>query len=106
MRALAVTSPKRLAPLPDVPTVAETLIPGFDVGAWQGIMVPARTAPAVVAALNAAAMRALADADVRAKLAEQGAEPLGSTPEEYGRILREETARWGRVIAESGVRLD
>ena len=51
-------------------------------------------------------MAALADGDVRAKLAEQGTEPLGSTPEEYGRILRDETARWGRVIAESGVRLD
>ena len=106
LRALAVTSPKRLAPLPDVPTIAETLVPGFDVGAWQGIMVPARTPAPVIAALNAAAMGALADSDVRAKLAEQGTEPLGSTPEEYGRILREETARWGRVIAESGVRLD
>ena len=106
LRALAVTSPKRLAPLPEVPTIAETLVPGFDVGAWQGIMVPARTPAPVIAALNAAAMGALADSDVRAKLAEQGTEPLGSTPEEYGRILREETARWGRVIAESGVRLD
>ncbi|MCR0980798.1 Bug family tripartite tricarboxylate transporter substrate binding protein [Roseomonas populi] len=106
LRALAVTSPKRLAPLPDVPTVAETLIPGFEVGAWQGMMVPARTPPAIVERLNAAAMGALADPEVRAKLAEQGTEPLGSTPEDYGRILREETARWGRVIAESGVRLD
>ncbi|TPG49923.1 tripartite tricarboxylate transporter substrate binding protein [Roseomonas nepalensis] len=106
LRALAVTSPKRLTPLPEVPTIAETLIPGFDVGAWQGIMVPARTPAPVIAALNAAALAALADNDVRAKLAEQGTEPLGSTPEEYGRILRDETARWGRVIAESGVRLD
>ncbi|WP_338664478.1 tripartite tricarboxylate transporter substrate binding protein [Pararoseomonas sp. SCSIO 73927] len=106
LRALAVTSTKRLAPLPDVPTVAETLIPGFEVGAWQGMMVPARTPPAIVERLNAAAMGALADPEVRARLAEQGTEPLGSTPEEYGRILREETARWGRVIAESGVRLD
>ena len=106
LRALAVTSPKRLAPLPEVPTIAETLVPGFDVGAWQGIMVPARTPAPVIAALNAAAMAALADGDVRAKLAEQGTEPLGSTPEEYGRILRDETARWGRVIADSGVRLD
>ncbi|SHJ58697.1 Tripartite-type tricarboxylate transporter, receptor component TctC [Roseomonas rosea] len=106
LRALAVTSPARLALLPDVPTIAETLIPGFEVGAWQGMMVPARTPPAVIARLNAAALQALGDPEVRARLAEQGTEPLGSTPEEYGRMLREETARWGRVIAESGVRLE
>ncbi|MBP0443799.1 tripartite tricarboxylate transporter substrate binding protein [Roseomonas sp. SSH11] len=106
LRALAVTSPRRLAPLPDVPTIAETLIPGFDVGAWQGMMVPARTPPAIIERLNAAAMQALADPEVREKLAQQGTEPLGSTPEEYGRILRAETERWGRVIAESGVRLE
>jgi tripartite-type tricarboxylate transporter receptor subunit TctC len=106
LRALAVTSPKRLAPLPDVPTIAETLIPGFEAGAWQGIMVPARTPRAVVDRLNAAAMEALADPAVLAKLAEQGTEPLGSTPDEYGRILRDETVRWGRVIAENGVKLD
>jgi tripartite-type tricarboxylate transporter receptor subunit TctC len=69
-------------------------------------MVPARTPPAIIERLNAAAMEALADPDVRAKLAEQGAEPLGSTPEEYGRILRDETARWRQVIAASGVRLE
>jgi tripartite-type tricarboxylate transporter receptor subunit TctC len=106
LRALAVTSPKRLPPLPEVPTIAETLIPGFEAGAWQGIMVPARTPRAVIDRLNAAAMEALADPAVLAKLAEQGTEPLGSTPDEYGRILRDETVRWGRVIAENGVKLD
>ncbi|PHK95448.1 LacI family transcriptional regulator [Pseudoroseomonas rhizosphaerae] len=106
LRALAVTSPRRIAPLPEVPTVAEALIPGFEVGAWQGMMVPARTPDAVVARLNAAVMAALADADVRARLAEQGTEPLGGTPEAYGDYLRAETARWARVIADSGVRLD
>ncbi|EFH11444.1 Bug family tripartite tricarboxylate transporter substrate binding protein, partial [Teichococcus cervicalis] len=106
LRAIAVTSPRRLAPLPDVPAVAEALIPGFEVGAWQGMMVPARTPEAVVARLNAAALAALADADLRARLAEQGTEPLGSTPDAYGAYLRAETARWGQVIAASGVRLD
>lgn len=106
LRALAVTSPRRIAPLPEVPTLAETLMPGFEVGAWQGMMVPARTPPEVIRRLNAAAMAALADGGVRARLAEQGTEPLGGTPEEYGRILRAETERWGAVIAESGVRLD
>jgi tripartite-type tricarboxylate transporter receptor subunit TctC len=106
LRALAVTSPRRIAPLPDVPTLAETIMPGFEVGAWQGMMVPARTPPAVIERLNAAAMTALADADVRARLAEQGTEPLGGSPADYGRTLQAETARWGQVIAESGVRLD
>ncbi len=106
LRAIAVTSPRRLAPLPGVPAVAEALIPGFEVGAWQGMMVPARTPEAAVERLNAAALTALADADLRARLAEQGTEPLGSTPAAYGDYLRAETARWGQVIAESGVRLD
>ncbi|MCI0756221.1 tripartite tricarboxylate transporter substrate binding protein [Teichococcus vastitatis] len=106
LRALAVTSRARLAPLPDVPTVAEALVPGFEVGAWQGIMVPARTPQPVVQRLNAAVLRTLADTDVRARLAEQATEPLGTSPDEYGRILRAEIARWGGVIAESGVRLE
>jgi tripartite-type tricarboxylate transporter receptor subunit TctC len=106
LRALAVTSPKRLGLLPDVPTIAETLIPGFEAGAWQGIMVPARTPRPIIDRLNAVAMEALADPGVLAKLAEQGTEPLGSTPDEYGRILRAETERWGRVVAENGVRLE
>jgi tripartite-type tricarboxylate transporter receptor subunit TctC len=106
LRALAVTSPKRLGLLPDVPTIAETIIPGFEAGAWQGIMVPARTPRPIIDRLNAVAMEALADPVVLAKLAEQGTEPLGSTPDEYGRILRAETERWGRVVAENGVRLE
>lgn len=106
LRALAVTSPTRLALLPDVPTLAETVMPGFEVGAWQGMMAPARTPSAVIARLNAAVMAALGDPDVRAKLADQGTQPLGGTPEQYGQTLRDETARWGRVIAESGVKLD
>lgn len=106
LRALAVASPRRIAPLPDVPTLAETVMPGFEIGAWQGMMLPARTPAAIAQRLNAAAMVALADADVRARLAEQGTEPLGGTPEAYGDYLRSETARLGKVIAESGVKLD
>ncbi|MFC3124217.1 tripartite tricarboxylate transporter substrate binding protein [Pseudoroseomonas globiformis] len=106
LRALAVTSRQRIAPLPGVPTVAEALIPDFEVGAWQGMMVPAGTPGPVVRRLHDAVLKALADNDVRAKLAEQGTEPIGTSPEEYGRILRAEMERWGRVIAESGVKLD
>ncbi|MCK8785343.1 tripartite tricarboxylate transporter substrate binding protein [Roseomonas sp. NAR14] len=106
LKALAMFSKERIAPLPDVPTLSETVMPGFEVGAWQGIMVPARTPDAVVRRLNAAVMLALREPEVLAKLAEQGTTPLGGTPEDYGAYLRTELARWGRVIAENGVRLD
>ena len=76
--------------------------PGFEVGAWQGILAPARTPPAAVSRLNAAVRAALADPEVRARLAAQGAQPTGGAPEDYARHLREEVERWGRVVAESG----
>ena len=76
--------------------------PGFDVGAWQGILAPARTPAAAIARLNGAAVAALADPEVRARLAAQGARPTGGGPADYARYLREEVDRWGRVVAESG----
>ncbi|WP_457487018.1 Bug family tripartite tricarboxylate transporter substrate binding protein [Teichococcus aerofrigidensis] len=106
LRALAVTSPRRVPLLPEVPTLAEAGMPGLESGAWQGLLVPARTPAPVVARLNEAANLALADATVRERLAIQGAEILGGTPEAYGAWIREESARWGQVIAESGVKLD
>jgi tripartite-type tricarboxylate transporter receptor subunit TctC len=106
LRALAVTSRTRSGLLPEVPTLAETVMPGFEIGAWQGIMLPARTPPAIVQKLNAAVLVALRDPEVRAKLAAQGAEPLGSTPEDYAAYLRGEIARWGKVAADSGAKLD
>ncbi|WP_423194165.1 Bug family tripartite tricarboxylate transporter substrate binding protein [Cupriavidus sp. H18C2] len=106
MKALAVTSATRSAQLPDVPTLAESGMQGFEVGAWQGMMVPARTPPEIVQRLNAAVTKALASADVRASLAAQGAEPRGSTPEAYGRYVAQEIDRWGKVVKDSGVTLD
>jgi tripartite-type tricarboxylate transporter receptor subunit TctC len=104
VRAIAVSSAGRTPLLPDVPSMAEAgmMPPGFEVGAWQGILAPARTPPASVARLNAAVRAALADGEVRARLAAQGAQPTGGTPEDYARYLREEVERWGRVVAESG----
>jgi len=80
--------------------------PGFEVGAWQGILAPARTAPDAVARLNAAVRAALADPDVRARLAAQGAQPTAGSPEDYARYLRDEVERWGRVVAESGATVE
>jgi len=106
MKALAVTSMSRSSQLPDVPTVAETVMPGFEVGAWQGMLVPAKTPSEVIHKLNAAAQKALAAPDVRASLAAQGAEPRGSSADAYGRYLAQEIQRWQKVVKDSGVTLD
>lgn len=106
LRALAVTSLKRNSLLPNVPTVAETVMPGFEVAAWQGMLVPARTPPDIVRKLNAATVKALASSEVRASLAAQGAEPRGSTPEAYASYLNSEIDRWRKVVQDSGVTLD
>jgi tripartite-type tricarboxylate transporter receptor subunit TctC len=98
-----VTTGKRMSLFPDVPTLAESGMPGFEVGAWQGLMVPAGTPQPVIDRLNAELRKALANGDVRAKLAQQGAEPLGSSPEEYGAYIRKEIDRWGKVVKQSGV---
>lgn len=106
LKMLAVTTAKRMTLFPDVPTLAESGMPGFEVGAWQGVMVPAGTPPAVVDRLNAEIVKALKSPDVRDRLALQGAEPLGSTPQEYGAYVKKELARWAGVVKATGVTLD
>ena len=106
LRAIAVTSLKRTQVLPSVPTLSELGMTGFEVGAWQGLLAPAKTPPEVIARLNAEITKALAAPDVRAKLAGQGADPLGSTPAEYGQYLRSEIDRFAQVIRQSGVTIE
>jgi tripartite-type tricarboxylate transporter receptor subunit TctC len=106
LRALAVTSAKRSSVLPEVPTLREAGMAGFEAGAWQGVVVPADTPQAVVERLNTELNKALKDPEVLKKLAAQGAEPLGSTPEEYGAYLRSEIKRWGELAEATGVKLD
>ena len=106
MKLLAVTTAKRMSLFPDVPTLAETVMPGFEVGAWQGVMVPAGTPRAVVDRLNAEINKALQNPDLRARLAVQGAEPLGSTQAEYAAYVKKEVARWAQVVKASGVTID
>ncbi len=106
VKALAVTSAVRSPVLPDVPTVAETVVPGFEMGAWQGIVVPASTDPAIISKFNAEILKALKNPVVVKQLEEQGAQVLGSTPEEYKKYLSSEIKRFADIVKAAGVTLN
>lgn len=104
MRALAVTSAKRSADLPNVPTVAESGFKGFEAVTWFGLAAPAGVSKDKLSKLNAAFNRALETPDVRKRLTEQGADVLGGTPEQFASLVRDETGRWAKVVKESGAK--
>ncbi len=106
LRALATTGTKRDAQLPDVPTMKEAGVEGLDVTVWYGVLAPAATPREIVQTLAGAVRRATRDPDTRKRMLEQGADPVGSTPEEFGKLLREEVARWAEVVRVSGARAD
>ena len=106
LKLLAVSTSKRLPNFPQAPTLAESGMTGYESGAWQGVMVPAKTPKDVVDKLNAAINKALKDPEVLKKLAIQSTEPLGSTPAEYGAYIKKEIARWDSVVKSTGVSLD
>ena len=106
LKLLAVSTSKRLPNFPQAPTLAESGMTGYESGAWQGVMVPAKTPKEVVDKLNAAINKALKDPEVLKKLAIQSTEPLGSTPAEYGAYIKKEIARWDSVVKSTGVSLD
>lgn len=105
VRMLAVTSIKRAASLPDVPSLAETGLTGFEVLNWFGVAAPAHTPPAIVARLNAAIVKSLRIPAVREKLASEGSEIVGNTPQDFTVFLQRDIARWARVIKDSDVKL-
>ncbi|HZZ95160.1 MAG TPA: tripartite tricarboxylate transporter substrate binding protein [Usitatibacter sp.] len=106
LRALAVTSPARNPALPDVPTLQESGVPGYDVSAWFGFIAPAGTPAEVVSRLNGEINRALKDPDVRKRLAGLGADVTITTPEAFGALLKSETDKWARVVGAARIRLD
>jgi tripartite-type tricarboxylate transporter receptor subunit TctC len=106
LRALAVTSAQRVAAAPQVPTVAETVAPGFLTGSWQGLLAPAGTPPAIVEKMNAELRRILALPAISAQLAQQGTEARAQTPAALGEFLRLEVARWSKVVKQAGVKAE
>ena len=106
LRALAVTGAKRTAELPKVPTIAESGYKGFDATTWFGLLVPAKTPPEIVKRLNDEVNKVLKDPDVRAKLASEGGEVLGGSPEQFAALLKADIGRWGKVVKDSGAKVD
>ena len=105
-RLIGVATPERLPQFPDVPRVAESGLPGYEFNSWFTIMAPAGTPKEIVAKLNAAIVKALADPDVRAKLADQGLTPRGSSPDELAKATRAQLARYRKLFDETGIKAD
>ena len=103
LRALAVNSAKRSPVLPDVPTVAEDAIPGFEASGWQGWFVPAKTPPGIVDAIYGETAKIIRDPEMQRRLRAMGNEPVGSTPDEFGTIFRKDVAKFAKVIEEAGI---
>jgi tripartite-type tricarboxylate transporter receptor subunit TctC len=106
LRALAVTSAKRFALLPDLPTIAESGYPGFEALAWNGVLLPAGTPKTIVQRLNAEINAILKDPDVVQKMHAAGFDLVGGTPEEFGALIRSESEKWQPVIRKAGVKID
>lgn len=106
LRAIAVTTPKRAEQLPQVPTIAESGVPGYDATSWFGLFTNAGTPAPVVAKLHAALVKVLAQPDVKKKIAEQGGQPYSESPEQFGAFIQAESVKWGKVVRDSGASAD
>ena len=106
LRALAVIAPQRLPALPDVPTVTEAGLPGFEVTTWYGILAPAGTPRPVIARLNAEIVKAMHSPEMKERLAGIGTDPVTSSPEEFAAFIQAEIAKWGDVIRKANLRAD
>jgi tripartite-type tricarboxylate transporter receptor subunit TctC len=106
LRQIAVTSAKRFPPLPDVPSIAESGYKDIDIVSWWGLLAPAGTPPDVVGRLNAATVKLLDSAEMKERLASQGAVVVPETPAEFAAYIKAEIANWGKIVRASGARLD
>jgi tripartite-type tricarboxylate transporter receptor subunit TctC len=106
LRALAVTTAQRSGTLPDVPTLAESGLAGFDQGTWFGILAPAATPKEIVAKLNAEMVKIIQSPDFKRRMDEIGAEPVADTPAQMAQRIRDDTARYARLVKESKVEID
>ena len=102
--ALGVTTAKRSALLPDVPTIGE-MLPGYEVALWNGVLAPAGTPPPIIEKVNRALLEALRSEEMKAKLAQQGSEPVGNTPDEFARFIEAELVKWAKLVEISGARV-
>lgn len=104
LKALATTGARRTETLPELPTVAESGLPGYEALGWFGLLAPVATPRPIVERLSADANRVLADPDVRSRMIALGADPRGSTPEEFARFIREDQAKWSKLMREAGIK--
>ena len=106
LRAVAVTTARRSPSAPDVPTIAESGVPGYDHAPWNGFLAPAKTPRPIIARLNEETARLLRAPDVQPVFTNEGAEPVGNSPEEFAAIIKSETAKWAKVIRAAGIKAD
>ena len=106
IRGVAVSTARRSSFAPELPTVAESGLPGFEVFGWNGVLAPAGTPQPIIARMHGAIVAALREPEVRSRMASFGFEPIGNTPEAFGEFLKSDSARWAKVVKESGARVD
>jgi tripartite-type tricarboxylate transporter receptor subunit TctC len=106
LRAVAVTSAKRFSLLPEIPTITEGGVPGFDMGTWWGLVAPGAVPKDIIARLNAETVKVLRQADVKEKIAFAGAETVGNTPEEFASFIQSERVKYARIVKDAKIKID